>query len=84
MSFAARHRHLDHTGSESDPQGVTLAVNLHADDALVIDAIDAAPEGRRGGGGIHPGETTPRKALHSETRGGKIGGLECGGSAGER
>lgn len=45
VSFAARQRHLDHTGSESDPQGVTLAVYLHADDALVVNAVDAAPGG---------------------------------------
>lgn len=48
VSFAARQRHLDHTGSESDPQGVTLAVYLHADNALVVDGVDAAPgEGRQ-------------------------------------
>lgn len=45
VSFAARQRHLDHTGSESDPQGVALAVYLHANDALVINAVNAAPEG---------------------------------------
>lgn len=49
MSFAARQRHLDHTGRESDPQGVALAVYLHADDALVVNAVNAAPEGRSRG-----------------------------------
>lgn len=46
VSFAARQWHLDHTRSEGDPQGVTLAVYLHADDALVVDAVNAAPEQR--------------------------------------
>lgn len=46
VSFAARQRHLDHARSESDPQGVTLALYLHADDALVVNAVDAAPERR--------------------------------------
>lgn len=46
VSFAARQRHLDHTRSESDPQGVTLTVYLHADDALVVRTVDAAPERR--------------------------------------
>lgn len=82
VSFATRQRHLDHTGSESDPQGVTLAVYVHADDALVINAVDAAPEGRRGAGGIHPGERRDVKLFISRL--GKKEGLECGGSAGER
>lgn len=53
MSFAARQRHLDHAGSEGDPQGVALAVYLHAHDALVVNAIDAAPERREEG--VRPG-----------------------------
>lgn len=43
MSFTARQRHFNHTGGESDPQSMTLAVYLHAHDALVLHAIDTAP-----------------------------------------
>lgn len=47
MSFTARQRHFNHTGGESNPQRVTLAVYLHADDALVVHAIYTAPRGER-------------------------------------
>lgn len=47
MSFAARQRHFNHTGGEGDPQSVTLAVYLHADDALVLHTIYTAPGGER-------------------------------------
>lgn len=44
MPFAAGEWHLNHTGGKSNPQTVTLAVYLHADDALVFHAIYTAPE----------------------------------------
>jgi len=49
VPFTARQRHFNHTGGEGDPQGVTPAVHLHADDALVLHAVDAAPRRRRRG-----------------------------------
>lgn len=91
VSFAARQRHLDHTGRESDPQGVAPAVYLHADDALVVDAVDAAPEGRSRGKRSQSRwasswTTTRSRTVHFQTPKGKKkqGGLECGKSAGER
>lgn len=43
MSLAARQRYFDDAGGKCHPQRVTLAVDLHADDALVLHAVDAAP-----------------------------------------
>lgn len=43
MSFTARQWHFHHTGGESNPQSVTLAVYLHADDAFVFHTINTAP-----------------------------------------
>ncbi len=47
VSFTAREWYLHHTGGESDPQSVTLAIYLHADDALVLHTIDTAPRKER-------------------------------------
>lgn len=47
MSFTARQWHFNHTGGESDPQSMTRAVYLHADDALVLHTINTAPWGER-------------------------------------
>lgn len=43
MSPAAWQRHLNHTRCEGHEEWVTLAVDLHADDAPVIHAVNAAP-----------------------------------------
>lgn len=48
VSLAARQRHFDHAGGEGHPQRVALAVDLHADDALVLHAVDAASGRWRG------------------------------------
>lgn len=45
MFLTARQRHFNHTGGESDPQSMTLAVDLHADDALVLHTVYTAPMG---------------------------------------
>lgn len=47
VPLAARQRHFHHAGGEGHPQRVALAVDLHADDALVLHAVDAAPGSRR-------------------------------------
>lgn len=43
VPLAARQGHFDHAGSEGNPQCLTLAVYLHADDALVLHTVDTAP-----------------------------------------
>lgn len=45
MSFTARQRDFNHAGGESHPQSMTLAVYLHANDALVLHAVYAASVG---------------------------------------
>lgn len=49
VSLTARKRHFNHAGGESDPQSVTLAVYLHADNALVLHAIYTASEREKRG-----------------------------------
>ncbi len=44
MTFAAGKRDFDHARGEGHEQRVTPAVDLHADDALVLHAVNAAPE----------------------------------------
>lgn len=46
VSLTARQWHFNHTGGEGDPQSMTLAVYLHANDAFVLHPIYTAP--RRG------------------------------------
>lgn len=43
VPFAARERDFDDAGGEGHEQRVTPAVDLHADDAFVLHAVDAAP-----------------------------------------
>lgn len=44
VPFAAGQRDFDDAGGEGHEQRVTPAVDLHADDAFVLHAVNAAPE----------------------------------------